>query len=364
MALIFKTFRLQFFAEEKTEPATPRKRRKEREEGRVAKSQDLGASAVIIAGLIAVILFGGWIFDIILSFIRECLFFIGDGTLGRTGWFHSLTMRSISAYGMAIVPMVVGCFLAAFFVSVAQVGFVMTSKPLIPKMNRFNPISGLKKVISLRSLVEMVKGILKALILAIVLYSALRGDLADMVLAVRYPIGPAVSLLLWRIWLLCVKMTFLLLVIAIFDWSYQKWEFEKNIKMSKQEIKEEYKQMEGDPQIKQKIRQKQREMAKQRMMADVPQADVVITNPTTLAIALQYDREKMDAPVVLAKGKGLLARRIREIAEENDVPVVENKPLAWALHDSVEVGESIPEALYKSVAEVLAFVYGIGKKRS
>ena len=159
------------------------------------------------------------------------------------------------------------------------------------------------------------------------------------------------------LWTLAMRLALLLLVLAFADYAYQKWDFEKSIRMSKQEIKEEYKQMEGDPQIKSKIRQKQREMAKQRMMADVPKADVVITNPTRLAIALSYDRQLMGAPQVIAKGSDFLAQRIREIARANGVPIIENKPLAWALYENVEVGEEIPEDLYRGVAEILAMVY-------
>lgn len=354
---------LQFFSQEKTEPATPRKRRKEREEGRVAKSQDLGAGVVILAGLVVMVLFGSWIMDCLLVYTREVISFMGDSVLRQDGWFRFLSRISLAAYGKSLFPLALACTVAALFISAAQVGFVMTPKPLVPKMDRFNPVSGLKKIVSLRSFVEMIKGLLKALILAVMLYSGLKGDLRDIAMSIRYPLGKAVDLLLWRLWVLSLKMTLLLLVIALFDWAYQKWEFEKNIRMSKQEVKEEYKQMEGDPLIKQKIRQRQREMARRRMMADVPKADVVITNPTALAVAIRYERSKMDAPVVLAKGKDAVAARIREIALEHGVPIMENRPLARALFESVEVGETIPEKLYRAVAEVLAFVYGLKGKR-
>ena len=158
-----------------------------------------------------------------------------------------------------------------------------------------------------------------------------------------------------------MRLAIMLFVIGMVDYGYQKWEFEKSIKMSKQEIKEEFKQMEGDPQIKSKIRQKQRELAKKRMMASVPKADVVITNPTTLAVALMYDREIMAAPQVVAKGRGVIARKIRELAEEHGVPIVENKPLAWALYESSEIGDEVPEKLYRGVAEILAMVYKLKK---
>lgn len=353
---------LQFFAQEKTEPATPRKRQKEREEGRVAKSQDLGASVVILAGLLVMVLFGGWIMDGLMAYTKEIISFMGDETLWQETWFRSLSEASLLSYGKSLFPVALACALAAFFVSVSQVGFVMTPKPLIPKMDRFNPVSGLKKIVSLRSFVEMIKGLLKAFILGFLLYKGLKNDLEEIAAAIAFPLGDAVGLLLWKLWALSLKMTLLLLVIALFDWAYQKWEFEKNIKMSKQEIKEEYKQMEGDPLIKQKIRQRQREMARRRMMADVPKADVVITNPTTLAVAIKYERSKMDAPVVLAKGKDVIAAKIKEIASDHGVPIMENRPLAWALFEAVEVGEMIPEKLYRAVAEVLAFVYGLKEK--
>ena len=161
-----------------------------------------------------------------------------------------------------------------------------------------------------------------------------------------------------------MRLALMLLVMAFADYFYQKWDFEKSIRMSKKEIKDEYKQMEGDPQIKQKIRQKQREMARNRMMADVPKADVVITNPTHIAVALQYDRAVMGAPQVIAKGADYLAQRIREIAQNNLIPVIENKPLAWALYENVEIGEEIPGDFYRGVAEVLALVYRLKGKAS
>ena len=170
-----------------------------------------------------------------------------------------------------------------------------------------------------------------------------------------------------RIWALSLKMALMLFVLGLFDYLYQRWEFERSIRMSKQEIKEEYKQMEGDPLVKRRIRQRQRELARKRMMSEVPKADVVITNPTHLALALQYDREIMEAPLLLAKGEGYIARKIREVAEEHKIPIVQNPPLAQALYREVEVGGEVPEAFYRAVAEVLAFVYrlkGIGPEKS
>ena len=351
------TFDLQFFSQERTEPATPKKRRKEREEGRVAKSQDLGAAVVILTGLFALMVFGRYMFSFVLSFTRQVIGFMGEKTLLQDGWFSLLEAETVPASILPWIPLGIAASLGALLVTVSQVGFTLTAKPLAPKMDRFNPVSGLKKVISLRSLVEMVKGLLKAGLFALVIYFSLRKDTPEMVQAIRLPLEHAIPILLKKLMNLSFRLAFLLLVIAVFDYVYQKWEFERSIKMSKQELKEEYKQMEGDPQIRSKIRQKQREMARSRMMSSVPKADVVITNPTRLAVALEYDREIMEAPVVTALGSGYLAGRIREIAAENGIPLVENKPLARALFETLEPGDTVPEELYKAVAEVLAFVY-------
>ena len=245
---------------------------------------------------------------------------------------------------------------------IAQVGFAMTGEPFGPKFDRLNPFTGMKKIISMRSVVELLKGLLKAAIFAVMIYNAIRDYLPVSSKTMQMPLVVG-SLEFWdMLWRLAMRLALMLLVMAFADYAYQKWDFENSIKMSKKEVKDEYKQMEGDPQIKQKIRQKQREMAKQRMMADVPKADVVITNPTHVAVALQYERNIMGAPVVLAKGGDYLAKRIRDIAQANLIPIVENRPLAWALYLNVEVGEEIPEDLYKGVAEVLAFVYKLKKE--
>jgi len=350
-------FNLQFFSQERTEPATPRKRRKEREEGRVAKSQDLGAAVVILTGLFALLVFGRFMYSYMRDYLVEMIAFMGGNTLREAGWFRVISRESVPAAILPWIPLGLVVAIGGLIVTVAQVGIELTPKPLIPKMDRFNPVSGLKKVISLRSLVELAKGLMKAALFAAVIYFALQKDTPELVAAIRFPLEIGVSQLFSKLLSLSFRLAFLLLVIAVFDYGYQKWEFERSIKMSKQELKEEYKQMEGDPQIKSKIRQKQRELARNRMMSSVPKADVVITNPTHLAVALEYDREIMEAPVLVAKGSGFIARKIRELAEEHGVPVVENKPLARAIYESMELGEEIPEHLYKAMAEVLAFIY-------
>lgn len=356
-------FDLQFFSQERTEPATPRKRRKEREEGRVAKSQDLGAATVILVGLLSLLVFGNFLFSKILVFATETIAFMGGQAIRGDGWFSLIKNDILLAMVVPWLPVGLAAALGALIVTVYQVGFVITPKPLTPNLNRLNPISGLKKILSLRSLVELVKGLLKAVLFASVIYYSLRKETPQLIQAIRFPLEVGVAQLLDKLLGLSFRLAFLLFVIALFDYGYQKWEFERSIKMSKQEIKEEYKQMEGDPQIRNKIRQKQRELSRGRMMSSVPKADVVITNPVRLAVALEYEREVMEAPVVSAKGSGFIARKIREIAEENDIPIVEDKPLARSLYGTLEVGDEVPEELYRAVAEVLAFVYKIKKNQ-
>ena len=351
------TFDLQFFAQERTEPATPRKRRKEREEGRVAKSQDMGAAVVIITGLFALLVFGNFMFSYMRTFLVETIAFMGGATIREDGWFQVLARETIPTAIIPWLPLGMAAAIGALIVTISQVGLELTPKPLIPKMDRFNPVSGMKKILSLRSIVELFKGLLKASLFATVIYFAMQKDMPELVSAIRFPLEIGLSQLFSKLLNLSFRLAFLLLVIAVFDYAYQKWEFERSIKMSKQELKEEYKQMEGDPQIKSKIRQKQRELARSRMMSSVPKADVVITNPTHLAVALEYDREIMEAPVLVAKGSGFIAHKIRELAASHGVPVVENKPLARVIYDTMEIGDEIPEHLYKAIAEVLAFIY-------
>lgn len=354
---------IQFFAEEKSEPATPRKRQKAREEGQVTKSQDLTAAVVIASGLLGILVFGGFFFAHLEGFFQGLMGYIRDPSMWGEEWLLLPFWRSLGAYFLVWLPLGLVCGLSALGLLAYQVGFLFTSKPLVPNFDRMNPASGLKKMFSGRSVVEMMKGVLKAGILIFMLYGALKNDLAVLVGAIAQPFQQGLGVVMWRVWVLSMKMTLMLLVLGLFDYAYQRWEFERSIRMSKQEIKEEYKQMEGDPLIKRRIRQRQRELAQRRMMADVPKADVVITNPTHVAVALSYDRRISDAPVLLAKGQGVIAQRIRGVAEESQVPIVQNPPLARAIYSQVEIGEEIPEGLYKAVAEVLAFVYRLrGRK--
>ena len=355
-------FDIQFFGQERTEPATPHKREKVREEGRVCTSKDLSAAVEILTGLFGMAILGPLTCGILMELITFSVRFMGDATLLKDGWLYFVSWEAIKDYFFAWLPL--GALIALFAAAtmICQVGFAMTGEPFKPNFGRLNPISGMKKIISLRSIVELLKGLLKSALFAIVIYTAIRNYLPITSKTMQMPLELGSAAFWDMLWTLAMRLALMLLVMAFVEYMYQKWEFERSIRMSKQEIKEEYKQMEGDPQIKSKIRQKQRELAKNRMMADVPKADVVITNPTTLAIALLYDRELMGAPQVVAKGRGFLAQRIRELAQANKVPVIEDKPLAWALYENVEIGEEIPEDLYRGVAEILAMVYRLKAK--
>ena len=352
-----RSWDLQFFSEEKSEPATPRKRQKAREEGQVIRSQDLVASVVLLLGLLMLLMLGLFTGDLLVGLFRELIAYLPSEEFQGDRWLVLPLHRAGRAFLLGWLPLGLCCTLGALGLLGYQVGFLLSPQPLIPKWNRLNPVEGMKRLVSLRSLVELVKGLLKAGLLLLLLYNALRKDLTALVATMRYPFLQGMGALMDRIWALSLKMALMLFVLGLFDYLYQRWEFERSIRMSKQEIKEEYKQMEGDPLVKRRIRQRQRELARKRMMSEVPKADVVITNPTHLALALQYDREIMEAPLLLAKGEGHLARKIREVAEEHKIPVVQNPPLAQALYREVEVGGEIPEAFYRAVAEVLAFVY-------
>ena len=350
-------FNLQFFAEERTEEATPHKRDKVRKEGRVCMSKDLNAAVAIIITLLGLAMLGALTWRTLSGLIQFMIRAMGDRTILQDGWFAFISWEAVKRYFASWLPLGGIVVLFSTATVIAQVGFAMTGEPFGPKFDRLNPFTGMKKIISLRSCVELLKGLLKASIFAVMIYNAIRSYLPLSSKAMQMPLIIGAETFWDMLWNLAMKLALMLLVMAFADYAYQKWDFEKSIRMSKKEVKDEYKQMEGDPQVKQKIRQKQREMARNRMMQDVPKADVVITNPTHIAVALQYDRAIMTAPIIIAKGGDYLAKHIRDIAQLNLIPIVENKPLAWALYEHVEIGEEIPEDMYKAVAEVLAFVY-------
>ncbi len=350
-------FDLQLFAGEKTEPATDKRREEARERGQVAKSQDAEATAVLFTALVCLYYFGPQMFGVITDFMRYCLTFAA-GTVLQPGTTTIVLHQFLWVFVKTMSPIFIVVAFTAIAANLAQVGFLFSTEPLIPDLNRINPINGLENLISWKSVAELVKSIFKIAAVAYIPYSTLHDQMPFILRFIQLDPFPAMRFLLEITFWMAMKILLLLALLAIADYFFQWWRLEESLKMSKEEIKEEYKQREGDPKVKAKIREKQRRMAQARMMQEVPKATVVVTNPTHLAVAIFYDRDNStSAPRVVAKGAGLIAQKIKEIAKEHDVPTIENKPLARALHDKVEVGEEIPVELWETVALVLAEVY-------
>jgi len=354
---------LQLFGGEKTEKATPKKRQDTRKKGQVAKSQDLTGAVVLLASFFSLLMFGS-------SFKERLVGLFKDIFLNRLTMDLSINnvMSLAVEYGIDILLLLAPVFLTVVVMALAanlmQVGFMLTGESLKPKFSKLDPIKGFKNIFSVRSLVEFAKSILKLVIIGFLVYQTLRGAIADIGKLSEVNIEKTFHFVASLTMTLGLKIGAALFVMAALDFLYQKYEFEKSIRMSKQDIKDEYKKMEGDPLIKGKIRERQRRMAMQRMMQEVPKADVVITNPTHFAVALKYEGSNMEAPQIVAKGQDFVALRIKEIAKENGVITMENKPLARALFQRSEIGDSIPADLFQAVAEVLAYVYKLkGKVR-
>lgn len=353
---------LQLFAEEKTETATPHKREEVRKKGQVAKSNEIGTALLVITGF--------YIINSFLTYACERLSFIATHILSNaTSWDGSIEgVISVFIFivneGLMVLLPVFGILLLVAIISQAvQVGFMFNVSNIQPKFNRINPLEGFKRIFSKRAMVEFTKSVLKICIVVGLAYWQVRRSFTWLCNLSFVDIHHSLLLISSSVYTMALIIGLILFVLAIFDYLYQRWEFEQNIKMTKHEVKEEMKQTEGDPQLRSRIRQKQREMASRRMMQAIPSADVIITNPSHFAVALLYKPDTMAAPEVIAKGTGNIAIKIKEIAKKHAVPTVENPPLARALYQSVEIGQQIPAELYPAVAEVLAFVYQL-KKRS
>ena len=258
---------------------------------------------------------------------------------------------------LIIWPFLVFGFAIAFLITIYQVGWKVSTKPLEPKLSKFNPINGFKRIFSKDSLFELLKSIVKIGIIAYITYSNLKDEANNIFILYEISLNQAIALVGEIILDVGLQIAIVFVLVGLVDYFYQKWKFADEMKMTKQEVKDEYKNTEGDPQIKGRIRQKMREASQRRMMQDVPTADVVITNPTHFAVAIKYDAETSKAPIVVAKGEDFLAQKIKEVAKEHNVQIVENKPLARMLYHNVDIGSEIPPELYQSVAEVLAMVY-------
>ena len=356
---------LQFFAQDpdKTEEATPKRKQEARKKGQISKSTDLNAAVVLFGLFILLNSLGGWAFSELFSYFQKS-FSAGQLTQTLTAArLNRLLLQHTFYLAKIFLPLGLGGMGLGLLVNFIQVGSLFTLEPLKPSLKRINPLNGLQRLFSAHSLVELVKALVKLVIVVYFTYATVKNRI--FILNQSLLQEPLVTMeALWGIlFQMAVKICSILLVFAVFDYAYQRWEHKKNLRMSKREIKDELKQSEGNPQVKRKIRQRQLQMATRRMMQEVPKADVVITNPTHYAVALRYDPGVMSAPVIVAKGEGLIAAKIKEVAMENGVVIVENKPLAQTLYKTVEIGATIPEKLFQAVAEVLAFVYRLKQRR-
>lgn len=353
-------FDLQLFAEEKTEPATPRRRSEARRKGQAARSADLNAAV----GLAAVVLL---IFALQEPFRRQLdgLLVWALGEAGRItlspGNLGALSREMTARLLLLLAPVFALALAAGLLVNFLQVGFIFSAEPLQPRLDNLNPVRGLNRLFSRRALVELLKSVLKVALVGVVAFQLVRGRVTDLLFVAQMGLPAGVAVVTDLVFRVAISVVLVFLPIAVADYVFQRRDFERQMRMSKQEVKEELKQTEGDPQVRSRLRQKQRQLAMHRMMQSVPEATVVITNPTHLAVALQYREGRQDAPRVVAKGAGDIARRIVSVARENGVPVVENRPVAQFLFHHTEIGDFIPAELYQAVAEILALLYRQGR---
>ncbi|UCF90332.1 MAG: flagellar biosynthesis protein FlhB [Desulfobacterales bacterium] len=343
--------------QERTERATSKRRAEARRKGQVAQSKEIPSVLVLMAALGYFYFAGAWMFGNLTAFVGSVYQNIATIRLNSVSDASSLSLEIFKHLLTTLAPFLLLILIAGLAGNLFQIGFEIYWELLQPKLSKLNPLAGIKRFLSLRSLVELAKSLAKLLFVGGIAYLLIRSETPAFPPLIHQEVGDIFAFIGWAALRIGFFVCLALLFLAFIDYVYQRWQYEEDLKMTKQEVKDERKQTEGDPKIKSRIRSLQLEMAKRRMMEAVPEADVVITNPTHLAIALQFDAHKMIAPCVLAKGAGHVADRIKAIARENRIPIVEDKPLAQALFQMVEIGDFIPVDLYRAVAEVLAYVY-------
>jgi len=352
---------IQFFAHEKTEKATPRKRREARRKGQVARSQEIASAFILLFVFVGFALFGASFLERLMRLVTVP---ITDYMLVELSvpQLRILALQLMRETTLLLFPVFLIAVVVGIVANLAQFGLLFTGYPLQPRLSKLNPIKGIKHIFSLRGVVNFVKSVLKLAVIAAIVAIVIWNDKERIVNLARVPVGDIFAYAAKTTWRLGILVAVALILLAILDYFYNRYEHEKSLRMSKQEVKDEHKKVEGDPLIKSRIREKQRTLALQRMMQNLPKADVVITNPTHFAVALQYDQKEMEAPKVIAKGQGFVALKIREKAEELGIVIMENPPLARALFEKVEIGQMIPPELFQAVAEVLAYVYRLKRR--
>jgi flagellar biosynthetic protein FlhB len=346
--------------DQKTLQPTPRKIEKAREKGKVLTSTELTSGMMIFGGLIALRLLFPWFVSQSSDVISQ---YLSNTQLAENLYdVELLAGRTVLSLFRIIGPflgVVAGLALVANY---SQVGFIFTTTPITPSLEKIDPVQGAKRLFSMRTLVKTAVNLAKAALVGVVFYYSIKGGLRRYITLADSDIQTIVKFIAKEAFDIGIRAAALLLVLGFVDYAYQKREYVKNLMMTHHEMKEEFKELEGSPVTKSRIRSVQKSLARQRMMKQVPEATVVVTNPTHVAVALKYEPEMMPAPIVVAKGKRLIAERIKEIAIAHGVPIYENKPLARSLFDLAEVGEAIPESLYKAVAEILSYVYRLRGK--
>ncbi len=346
---------------ERTEAPSNKRREDFRNKGQVAQSREVQTASLFTIVLLLWLFYLPTLWKGLTTLIFSIWQAIGQYEVTGTSAL-SLAAFILRETGLLLLPLFLLVLLVGFFSSFFQFGWILSAKPLIPDFNKLNPITGMARFFSKKSIIEVVKSMLKVALVGWIGYSTVFDNFAEALILIDTSVPSTVAFLGKISALIFAKICAVLLLIAFLDFLFVKWEMEEKMKMTKQELKEEYKESEGDPHIKAQIRSIQQEMARKRMMAEVPKADVVVTNPTHISVAIRYDADEMDAPVVIGKGSDLIALKIREIAREHDIPIIENPPVARLLH-KLELGEHIPEDLFKAVAEILAHVYSLKDKK-
>jgi len=344
--------------QEKTEQATPRKRSEARKKGQVGKSREIPSVAVLLAGLSTLYLFGAYMYNHIKSVMQDTFSMIAAPNQGLSE-FLAFGNILIERFIVVVLPVMIAVFVTAVLSNVLQVGWLLSWESVTPKLSKISPIKGIQRLFSKQTLMELFKSLAKLALVGVIAYVTIKGEMDHLPSLADMEVQAILLYILKIAFKLFIRVSMAMIFLAILDYAFQKWQYEQQLKMTKQEVKEEFKRTEGDPLVKSRIKRIQYEIAKRRMMQEVPKADVVVTNPVRLAIALQYDADEMSAPTVLAKGAGEVAERIKTLAGEHHIPIVENRELAQNLYKMVEIGNEIPSILYHAVAEVLAYVYRI-----
>ncbi len=343
-------------SEEKTEQATPKRKKEARDKGSVAKSDDFNIALILLSGVLLTLFLGG----AIMAQMKDTM-----GMLCKNLFYEDFNADTFIALVMdisfknlkVVLPLMGGFMIVGLLATTSQVGFGLSRKALIPDFKRLDPISGMKNLINMKSLVKTAMSLVKLSIMSGVAYVSIRKDLEPLLELISMRTEAIFSSASGLIFAITLKITIIMLILSFIDLLYQRWQFAKDQRMTKNEVKQETKQSEGDPLMKSRIKAVQREMSNKRMMQEVPEADVVVTNPTHYAVALKYDAATMESPKVIAKGVDLIALKIREIATKNNIPIVEDRVLARVLYSTIELGSEVPPKLYQAVAKVLSYVY-------